>query len=864
MNIKAPCWSFCIIFFLIRNMPCDNKPCTGDGQFTNAKDGKQFCSPECAKAFYKSNSVRVSEGRSQEVKQSDFVEVSKRHPAFAIMNAKEKEAFLSFGREEAVGLGAVRQDAYRVHKAIKMALDMIGAGEDEEDRKRKAEDGEDSRKKQDSEEAGPSWSGVMMAPDSFLEILPVDLQLVTLRLIMLKELDMGEKIVPAYRQVLPDEFLKTPLFLDMFERNFSMMPNLFKIERDTAENTFKSSHYAYKAFSTTVQFIVWQEKGQRSASSRKLMRLVSDSWKVVAELNKAYPAGVMVIRERKSGNSWVYTEGMARDEIVLNYAEFMNVPSTSSGILKVLRDSAVMALTRYEVTSEGFAFGSYRYRVYGRGYTEYVANLVYLAGWLLEDWKNGDETFNPMVDGYLFIELVRQFAHEDEHPSVALYGNPLIKEAFDIFLQKLFYFEPTGKWTKEGTKAFPFNPFRVAPELFKSDYPYAGADERQILFKAAYRDKDPKKAFEQLRFAVDHISKYSPELRLRCFQRFPGQQPKSGRKEQMPKDDAWKKVALDALYEHIQGTDTPNTYLCALMEARLGQALWDNELEWSSLKKETIRDPILGTKFVKLKKQEVRRVCNYRDQKGNVPTFKMSDLATAEMFGDFLDDIKQTVFRLMPGETELERVDKLSTPATRPASVECYRKNMSAYVQTKGSDPFFQYVVPTSYIFTLYNYVNGLVPAVVREPHRINLMNSWVGLKVRPDLGQHRLILYTAPDRKSQTVLYLFGKNQKVDWEKHPNLQLVHSDILKSVKVTIKNADGSLTVYNSGFGTLAIPPNNEHLLEGSEIAFLSTYFPAEDEPVFKINDIPVYKEWGQPRLPPPPVPEAAGPVDMEQ
>jgi len=845
-------------------MPCDNKPCTDNVQFTNAKDGRQFCSPECAKAFYKAPTVRVFEGRSQEVNQGDFVEVSKRHPAFAIMSAKEKQAFLSFGREKAVGLGAARQDAHRVHKAIKVALDMIGAGE-EENKKRRSEEDQGSRKKQSSGEDEQYWSVLATAPDSFLQVLPPDVKVTILRYLLRNEIER------PYQNRVSETFFKKPLFLDMVEHNIDIMirSKIFIFEQESPQETFRVSDKAYKSFASTALKIVVRDKADPSGFSRNIMRLVSESWNALVRLAQDAEESGIDMDTTIQTDKYNPASIVGPEEILLIYARWMNddgtqynIPSMSAKILENLRDNVVSAFTHREEEIRSYPSSAYSnnpIKIIGKGYEDWVSHNIYLACWLMENWKSEalKETFNPMVDGYLFIELVRQIAQGDPMREVSLFSHPSIVEAYETFVGKLFKFQPTGKWAEKDTQVHPYNPFRVAPRFFSFN-----RQTDDVILKAAYamhREEDyGETAFSQLKFSVDHIPNYSPELRLHCFHRFPGKQPKSGQEETRPNDDRWRAIALNALYAHIQETDNPEEYLCSFVEALLGMALWDFQLD-GLIPKRRVSPPsddyyrsLTMKKQEKLDRESIYRLCNYRDKNGNVPTFRMTDMKALEFFRDFLSYMKEKVFVRTSMTSEITIIDRLSNPATRPASVECYVKNIGAYFrESTNYDPFDLVVTPESYIFTLFNYVNGIVPATRASPHYLGSLRNWTGLRVRSDLGKHRLILYTAPDRKSQTVLYLFGENQKVDWERHPNMQIIYSDMNNSVKVTIKNADGTLSVYNSGFGTLTIPANTEHLLEGSNLTFLSTYFPAEDEPVLKINDIPVYKEWGQPRLPPP-------------
>ena len=785
---------------------CGNKPCEAKGKFTNAKDGRHFCSLECAKGFYKGPNVRVSEIR-KEPDQGEFVEVSKRHPAFSIMGAKDKEAFLSFGREDAVGLGAVRQDAHLVHKAVKAALDMIGAGEDDDKKKRKPDDEDELRKKQQTREENPVVQD-RQTRTSLLQTLPSELQVVSLRYVLVQELNMRDGAIPKDQNLSPN-FFKNGLFLDLLERNLSQMPYMFLIEGD---NSATRSIDAFSAFTKAAQEIVLQDKGNRSEFSIKLMRLVTQGLKLLQRVH----------------TEWGWFEPVDKKIPLLLYAKLMcdecvsyRSQSASVSILKEL----------IEAFEKSILDGP---RLVVLGKEEYIASLMYCAGWFMEDFidaKSGD-IFNPMADGYLFIEFVRQVAH-------GTYESAVFVEAFETFTKKLFKFEPKGRWVNV-PYGYPYNPFFTDDAFFESRSPYVP------LTTYAYRNRLSGNSFT-LKMTNFHIKRYSPEMRLQCYHRFPITNPLTGDLIDFPPHPEWKAYLKSHLIAYIQSTDLHNFHLCASAESRLDTALWKDDFDVFQLP-EVEPDESLGSDA---NNKAMVNMCGYRDRNGNVARFKLSTSKSLSLFARFLKDLKEKMFVVDPATTIMDQIDRWSNPATRPALVECYVENMRRYVKNMSNDSLYATLVIDNYIFTLFNYVNGFVPATRTHSHVLGNLKDLIGKFVPSNLGLHRLILYTAPDRKSQIVLYVFGGKQKVDWEKHPNVQLIHADGT-NVKVTTKNPDGSYAVYGSGHvGPVMIPADTEHLLEGSNVAFLSTYFPAEDEPVLKIDGIPVYQEWGQPRLSPP-------------
>lgn len=830
-------------------MSCQNEPCLEKCQFTNSKDGKQFCSPECAKEFYKAPTVRVAAGRSSQ--EEEFVEVSKNHPAFNIMNTKEKEMFLSFGRDKAVGLGSDRQDVHRVHVAIKEALYMIGAGED--DKKRKQEDDDDARKKQ-------------ITRRSYLDVLPADIQVVTLRYEMIAMMKLEKKDSPYRPYTLSPNFFKSPLFLDLFEKNPSRLPMLFNIEWGDVFSTFATSVSAYRSFAEAVQQIILKDKGTLSPFSVKLMKVVSDSYRVVWNLGKDTGRSSATIRDtivQLKAIDPTFTNSDVKDyiddrDVLLFYAMSMNVNivdfplgvsgSINGNILHLLRNSVRVAMSTWKLVSRQM----YEHKILGAGREEYVGNLVYLVCWLMKDYVLADDNFNPMADRYLFIELIRQIAQKQKSHHCSLFYNPYIVEAYEIFVNKLFEFQPMGQWAQGTHQVYPYNPFRIYQDLFNEARDNSG--NPYMAFREVYKNREknePKEALTKLRFETYHIRRYNPKLQVLCFHRFPGQHPNSGKRQSMPNDDAWKKITKDALYSYIQAPGVVDEHLCVVLETKLGLGLWDTELDETvpmrELEDDKGEDWKDGTRQ-KLIKQNLLRLCSYKDRNGNVATFKMSDGNGLSRFETFLDGLKVSTFRGRDTFYEFHVVSRYLDPDTRPVVIECYNKNMPVYTRTqKKVDPFMTFLDGEFYLFTLYNYVNGLVPTVRENAHTIDGLDKLI--RWYPGfVGQHRLILYTAPDRKSQTVLYIFGRDEKVDWERHPNVQMIYTHPSHPIKVTIKNADGSLSIYEGSRQPIMIPADTEHLIQGSNVSFLSTYFPAEDEPVFKINGIPVYKEWGQPPL----------------
>lgn len=253
--------------------------------------------------------------------------------------------------------------------------------------------------------------------------------------------------------------------------------------------------------------------------------------------------------------------------------------------------------------------------------------------------------------------------------------------------------------------------------------------------------------------------------------------------------------------------------------------------------------------------QSLMKICTKRDKNGNVARFNMEDAISMQIFESFLKQIKETQF-ILSGRLSLafSEVNTLLNIETRPVSIAVYDENMPAYLQKKKEEnvDLIPLVTDKNYTFTLYNYIRGFVPSQVNGAHRPDMFDHMLTSTSESDMVKHRLILYTAPDRSMQFVLYAFGKGQKVDWEKHPNLQMIRMAPNSDVRVSIKSGDKIETYSGRDVQEVIIPANVEHLLEGSGANFLSIYFPAEDEPVFKINEIPVYKEWGQTRLPLPP------------